>query len=100
MAKKLKPKKDTELSVPSVALPGGAGYDFLGQSIANRLRRRTNELCAHPGLRYGNGGPGVVGADRISGRGKSHPEGPVKGTAEAVGRRRERLGGLLRYYHQ
>jgi hypothetical protein len=31
--------KDGELSIPGVASPGGAGYVFLGQSIANPLER-------------------------------------------------------------
>jgi predicted FMN-binding regulatory protein PaiB len=44
-------------------------------------------LGAHPGLRHWASGPGAAGADRISGRGKSHPEGPVERAAEALGRR-------------
>jgi len=36
--------------------------------MANQLRRRTNGLGAHSGLRHGDGGPGAAGADRISGR--------------------------------
>jgi hypothetical protein len=64
------------LSIPGVASPGGAGYDFLRQSIANRIAWRTNGLSAHPGLRHWASGSGTAGADRISGRGKSHPEGP------------------------
>jgi len=35
-------------------------------------------LGAHPGLRHGDGGQGAVGAERISGRRKSDPEGPVE----------------------
>src|SRR5438132_6137331 len=73
MVKKLNCRKGGELSIPGVASPGGAGYDFLRQSIANRLARRTNGLGAHPGLRHWASGPGAAGADRISGRGKSHP---------------------------
>src|SRR5260370_39275654 len=41
--------------------------------MANRLARRTNGLGAHPGLRHWASGRGAAGADRISGRGKSHP---------------------------
>src|SRR5262245_11308787 len=80
-------EKGGELSIPGVASPGGAGYDFLRQSIANRLAWRTNGLGAHRGLRHWASGPGAAGADRISGRGKSHPEGPVERAAKALGRR-------------
>jgi hypothetical protein len=55
-------RKDGELSIPGVASLGGAGYDFLRQSIANRLARRTNGLGAHSGLRHGGGGPRAAGA--------------------------------------
>src|SRR5712675_1804929 len=41
MVKKLNCRKGGELSIPGVASPGGAGYDFLRQSIANRLAWRT-----------------------------------------------------------
>ena len=51
-----------------VASRGGAGYDFLGKSIANRPAWGTNGLDAHPGLPDGDGGPGAAGAERISGR--------------------------------
>jgi hypothetical protein len=37
-------RKDGELSISGVASPGDAGYDFLRQSIANRLAWRTKEL--------------------------------------------------------
>src|SRR5215831_4361358 len=80
-------EKAVELSIPGVASPGGAGYDFLRQSIANRLAWTTNGLGAHPGLHHWASGPGAAGADRISGRGKSHPEGPVERATEALGRR-------------
>ena len=75
-----------------VASRGGAGYDFLGKSIANRLAWGTNGLDARPGLPDGDGGPGATGAERISGRRKSHPEGPVERAAEALGRRASRTG--------
>src|SRR5256886_10390005 len=74
MAKNLNCRKDGELSIPGVASLGGAGYDFLRQSIANRLAWRTNGLGAHSGLRHGDGGPRAARAHRISGRRKSHPE--------------------------
>src|SRR5262249_9406837 len=48
------------------SLAGQRWLRFLGQSIANRPARRTNGLGAHPRLRHGDGGPGVVGAERIS----------------------------------
>jgi hypothetical protein len=52
--------KDGELSIPGVASLGGAGYDFWGQSIANRLARRTNGLgCAEPSRGAGRLGPGL-----------------------------------------
>jgi hypothetical protein len=35
-------------------------------------------LGVHPGLRHRDGGLGAAGAERISGRRKSHPEGPVE----------------------
>src|SRR5262249_45819677 len=47
-------EKAVELSIPGVASPGGAGYDFLRQSIANRLAWRTNGLGAHPAKLLGS----------------------------------------------
>jgi hypothetical protein len=38
-------------------------------------------LGAHSGLCHGDGGQGAVGAERISGRRKSDPEGPVERAA-------------------
>ena len=63
-------EKGGELSIPGVASPGGAGYDFLRQSIANRLAWRTNGLGAHPGLRHWASGSGPAGAERnLQGKG-------------------------------
>src|ERR1700730_1301341 len=44
-------------------------------------------LGAHPCLRYRDGGSRAAGAERISGRGKPHPEEPVEWAIEALGRR-------------
>ena len=51
-------------------------------------------LGAYPGLRDGDGGPGVAGAERVSRRRKPHHEGTAEGAAEAVGRRARRSGQI------
>ena len=64
-------------------------------------------LGAYPRLRDGDGGPGVAGAERIprgwerSGEGQ-RPAVPSEHGSAARGpvQCRERLGGLLRYYHR
>src|SRR6202022_765747 len=86
-SKNLNCRKDGELSIPSVASPGAAGYDFFGAINRESAAWRTNGLGAHPGLRHGDGGPGAAGTERISCRRKSDPEGPVERAAEALGRR-------------
>ena len=91
---KIETVENGESSIPGVASLGGAGYNFLGQSIANRLAWRTNGLGAHPGLRHGDGGPGAAGAERISGRRKSDPEGPVEGRLKLSDAERAKLGEI------
>src|ERR1700722_14261001 len=44
-------------------------------------------LDGDPCLRYRDGGSRAAGAERISGRGKPHPEEPVEWAIEALGRR-------------
>ena len=51
-------------------------------------------MGAHPGLRHWASGPGAAGADRISGRGKSHPEGPVEGRLKLSDADRATLGEI------
>ena len=47
-------------------------------------------LGAYPGLGDGDGGPGAVGAERVSGRREPHPQGAIEWSAEAFGRRARR----------
>src|SRR5213080_13001 len=63
MVKKLKLSKRGELSIPGIASPGGAGYDFLSKQSRIGWPWRTNGLGAHPGLRHGDDGPGAAGAE-------------------------------------
>jgi hypothetical protein len=49
--------------------------------------RQPRTEDAHPCLRYRDGGSRAAGAERISGRGKPHPEEPVEWAIEALGRR-------------
>src|SRR5262245_22984951 len=51
-------------------------------------------LGADPGLRHGDGGPRAVGAERISGRRKPHPEGPLKGRLKLSDAARATLGEI------
>jgi hypothetical protein len=104
-----------------IASPGQRWLRFSGQSMANRLAWRANVYGAYSGLRHEDGGPGAVGTERIFGRRKSQAQakGRLKltdaerATLGQIGHRlgrkvqcdgpvrcRERLGGLLRYYHQ
>src|SRR4029450_7002132 len=50
-------------------------YDARGGSVG---KGEADGLGAHPGLRHGDGGPGTAGAERISGRRKSDPQGAVE----------------------
>ena len=63
VVKKLKLSKRGELSIPGIASPGGAGYDFLTKQSRIGGPWRTNGLGAHPGLRHGDDGPGAAGAE-------------------------------------
>jgi hypothetical protein len=63
MVKKLKLSKRGELSIPGIASPGGAGYDFLSKQSRIGWPWRTNGLGAYPGLRHGDDGPGTAGAE-------------------------------------
>src|SRR6516164_2152620 len=59
-----------------------------GAAVQGRSRRGDRYgLDAHPCLRYRDGGSRAAGAERISGRGKPHPEEPVEWAIEALGRR-------------
>src|SRR5258708_34858850 len=83
--KKLELSKRRWVVRPRRSLDGRRWLRFFGQTIATRLAWRTNGLGTHSGLRHGDGRPRAADADRISGRRKSHPEGPGEGAAEALG---------------
>src|SRR5262249_16643677 len=53
-----------------------------------------NGLGAHSGLRHGDGGPGAAGAERVSGRRKSDPEGKWKGRLKLSDPERATLGEI------
>src|SRR6516225_8731066 len=56
-----------------------------GAAVQGRSRRGDRYgLDAHPCLRYRDGGSRAAGAERISGRGKPHPEEPVEWAIEAL----------------
>src|SRR5438309_831159 len=69
-------------SYPIPAYPRRASSATFFWAIKGRFADRrargggTHGFCAHAGLRHGDGGPGAAGAERISGRRKSYPEGP------------------------
>src|SRR5258707_13599324 len=81
VVKKLKLLKRRELSILGVALAGWCWLRFVG---AIKSRISTNGLGAHPGLRHGDRGPGAAGAEGISGRRKSDPEGQPERAPEAL----------------
>src|SRR5438309_4077439 len=48
------------------------------RGLAGKRGGETHGVGARPGLRHGDGGPRGAGAERVFGRRKPHPEGPVE----------------------
>ena len=78
--------KDGELSIPGVASPGGRWLRFFFGAINRESAGVEDEWIGRVSWpSHGDGGPGAAGAERIPGRRKSDPEGPVEGAAGALG---------------
>ena len=77
-------------------MPESGGYIFGRSSKPSRTIGKGSRygLGAHPGLRHGDRRPRAAGAERISGRRKSHPEGAVERSTEALGCERATLGEI------
>src|SRR6266545_4841767 len=88
VAQRLK-RQDGQLSTVRIAVPAAVQYIFssINEAIADGRQGGRYGLGARPGLHHGDGGSRTAGAERISGRRKPHPEGPVARTTEAFRRR-------------